>query len=98
MLIFETVSWAQVVACTVPILYTGILEVAVAYTLEIFGQRTTPPPIAAIIISLESVFAVISGALVLGEHMTGRETIGCVLMLIAFLITQLSGLRKSEVT
>lgn len=93
MLGFEEVRWAMIIACTVPILYTGFLEVAAAYTLEIFGQRTTSPPVTAIILSLESVFAVLCGAIVLGEHMTGRETLGCVLMLAAFLVTQLADLR-----
>ena len=96
MLLFEDLVWASVIACAVPILYTGLLEVAAAYTLEIFGQQTTSPPVTAIILSLESVFAVICGALVLGEHLTGRETMGCVLMMCAFLITQLIGLRKNE--
>ena len=94
MLIFEDFVWAAIIACAVPILYTGFLEVAAAYTLEIYGQQTTSPAVAAIILSLESVFAVICGALVLGEHLTGRETIGCVLMMTAFLITQIGGLRK----
>ena len=96
MLIFEDFVWAAIIACAVPILYTGFLEVAAAYTLEIYGQQTTSPAVAAIILSLESVFAVICGALVLGEHLTGRETIGCVLMMTAFLITQIGGLRKQS--
>ena len=94
MLGLEELRWTMVIACAIPILYTGFLEVAAAYTLEIFGQQTTSPAITAIILSLESVFAVICGALVLGEHMTGRETIGCVLMLAAFLVTQLSDLLR----
>lgn len=96
MLIFEDFVWAAIIACAVPILYTGFLEVAAAYTLEIYGQQTTSPAVAAIILSLESVFAVICGALVLGEHLTGRETIGCVLMMTAFLITQVGGLKKQS--
>ena len=91
MLIFEDLQWSSVLACAVPILYTGFLEVAAAYTLEIFGQQTTSPAIAAIILSFESVFAALSGAMFLGEHMTGREVTGCVLMMTAFLVTQLAG-------
>lgn len=94
MLGFEHLQWAMVIACAIPILYTGFLEVAAAYTLEIFGQQTTPPAVTAIILSLESVFAVVCGALVLGEHMTGREMMGCTLMLAAFLVTQLSDLLR----
>ena len=95
MLIFEEPVLAAIVACAVPILYTGLLEVAAAYTLEIFGQQTTSPPVTAIILSLESVFAVICGALFLSEHLTGRETLGCAIMLTAFLVTQLADLFKS---
>lgn len=90
MLIFEDFSTAAAIACAIPILYTGFLEVAAAYTLEIYGQQTTSPPVAAIILSLESVFAVICGAMFLGEHMTGRESLGCVIMMAAFLVTQLA--------
>lgn len=96
MLLFESLSWTMILACAVPILYTGFLEVGAAYTLEIYGQQTTSPPVTAIILSLESVFAVICGALVLGEHLTGREALGCVLMMAAFLVTQLAGLRRKE--
>ena len=92
MLGFEHLELAMILACAVPILYTGFLEVAAAYTLEIFGQQTTAPAVTAIILSLESVFAAICGALVLGEQMTGRELLGCALMLAAFLFTQLSDL------
>ena len=92
MLGFEHLELAMILACAVPILYTGFLEVAAAYTLEIFGQQTTAPAVTAIILSLESVFAAICGALFLGEQMTGRELLGCALMLAAFLFTQLSDL------
>ncbi|MBQ9015666.1 MAG: DMT family transporter [Firmicutes bacterium] len=91
MLLFEHVVLAAILACAVPILYTGLLEVAAAYTLEIFGQQTTAPSVTAIILSLESVFAVICGALFLGEQLSSREIIGCVLMMSAFLIAQIGG-------
>lgn len=87
---FETWTVAAIAACMVPILYTGILEVAAAYTLEIIGQRTTAPHVAAIIMSLEALFAAVCGALFLGEHMSGREILGCALMMAAFVIVQLA--------
>lgn len=87
---FETWTVAAIAACMVPILYTGILEVAAAYTLEIFGQRTTAPHVAAIIMSLEALFAAVCGALFLGEQMNGREILGCALMMAAFVIVQLA--------
>ena len=89
---FETWTAAAIAACMVPILYTGILEVAAAYTLEIIGQRTTAPHVAAIIMSLEALFAAVCGALFLGEHMSGREILGCALMMAAFVIVQLADL------
>ncbi len=96
MLILENVDMDSVIDCTVPILYTAILEVAIAFTLQILGQKNTPPAIAAIIMSMEAVFATISGALVLHEVMTSREVIGCVLMMIAFIIIQIPSSKKSD--
>lgn len=72
-----------------PILYTAVVVVGVAYTFQIIGQKDTDPTIASIILSLESVFAVISGMLLLGETMSMREIIGCILMFVAVIIAQL---------
>ncbi len=88
-IIFETIDAISIIQCAVPILYVAILEVSVAFTLQIVGQRYTPPAIAAIIMSLESVFAAVCGALFLNETMTVREISGCVIMFIAFIIAQL---------
>lgn len=73
----------------IPILYTAIIEVAIAYTLQIIGQKYTPPISAAIILSLESVFSVISGAVMLGEKMSFREVSGCIFMFAAIIVSQL---------
>ena len=89
MFLFENPQWSDIKNGTVPILYTSIIEVAVAYTLQIIGQRYTPPTIAAVILSLEAVFSVISGAVILGEKMSFREIIGCVCMMAAVAIAQL---------
>lgn len=89
----ETIVFADVVACTIPLLYTAILEVSVAFTLQIVGQRYTPPAIATIIMSLESVFAALCGALILNEFMSGREIMGCVIMAAAFIIAQIPEMR-----
>ena len=59
-----------------------------AYTLQIIGQKYTEPTTATLIMSLESVFAVLSGWLFLGEVMTGREIAGCVLVFVAVLLAQ----------
>lgn len=91
----ETIDPASIIDCTVPILYTAVLEVSVAFTLQILGQKDTPPAIATIIMSLEAVFSAICGALFLGETMTSRETLGCALMMAAFLIAQIPEMRKA---
>lgn len=96
MLIFETVAAGDIIDCAIPILYTAIFEVSIAFTLQIIGQKNTPPAIAAIIMSMEAVFATISGALILGEVMTTKEMVGCVLMLIAFVIIQIPGKNSSD--
>ncbi len=91
---FETVNVDAIIDCRIPILYTGLLEIGAAYTLQIFGQRTAPPVMATIIMSLESVFAVLSGAVFLHEVMSGREITGCVIMFIALLLVQISDAPK----
>ena len=91
---FETVNVDAIINCRIPILYTGLLEIGAAYTLQIFGQRTAPPVMATIIMSLESVFAVLSGAIFLHEVMSGREITGCVIMFIALLLVQISDAPK----
>lgn len=95
-IILETIELGAILDCAVPILYVAVLEVSVAFTLQIVGQRYTPPAIAAIIMSLESVFAALCGALLLGETMTMREITGCILMFIAFIISQLPDKKTCE--
>lgn len=76
-----------------PILYASVIAVAVAYTLQIFGQRSVPPALASMIMSLEAVFAVLAGMIFLQERMSVREVIGCVVMFLAILLSQY---RKKE--
>ncbi len=94
MLLFETPDISGFIDCKVPLLYAGILTCGVAYTLQIFGQRYTAPVIASLILCLESVFAVIGGSLILHESMTLKETLGCVFMISAVVLSQL---RKKSV-
>ncbi len=95
-LIFENPSLTTIIECAGPILYTAIMVVGVAYTLQIIGQKTTDPNIAAIILSMESLFAVISGAIFLKETMTIKEIAGCVLMFAAVIMTQVKSGEKIE--
>ena len=86
----ERITWTGIREALIPILYAGLMSGAVAYTLQIIGQRDTDPTVASLIMCLESVFATLSGALILGEKMTVRETVGCVLMFVAVVLAQLS--------
>lgn len=89
-LIFESGQDASlIVGGILPILYLGIASSGIAYTLQIIGQRGTSPTAAAIILSLESVFGAVGGALFFGESMSAREYIGCALMLSATVISQM---------
>lgn len=94
MLLLETVELQAILDCAVPILYTAILEVSIAFTLQIIGQKDTPPAVAAIIMSLEAFFSAICGAIFLGETMSPKEIIGCGLMLTAFIISQIPDKRN----
>ena len=85
----EPISLAAVLACAMPLLYAGIVATGVAYTLQIIGQRQAHPAHAAIILSLETVFAAIGGVWLLGESLTVRALAGCGLMLAGMLISQL---------
>jgi drug/metabolite transporter (DMT)-like permease len=76
-------------SAAVPILYGGVLSVGVAYTLQVVAQKSAKPAHAAIILSLEAVFAAIGGWLILGETLTPRAFVGCVLMLFGMLTSQL---------
>ena len=77
------------IAGLLPLLYTGILSSGVAYTLQIVGQRDADPAVASLIFSLESVFAVLGGYLLLNQNLTMRELVGCGVMFAAVVLVQL---------
>ena len=87
--IFAVPDWAGIWACILPILYVGVFSSGVAYTLQILAQKDSNPTVVTILLSLESVFAVIAGAIILQQQMTGREYLGCVLMMIAVILAQI---------
>ena len=89
MLVTEKPVLSDIWAAKGTILYTGVLSSGVAYTLQILGQRRTPPAAATLLMSLESVFAALSGWLILHETLTGRELAGCVLVFAAVILAQL---------
>jgi len=88
MFAFESPSITVILKDAIPILYAGLLSSGVAYTLQIVAQKETNPTVASVVMSLESVFAVLSGVL-FGEVMSGREIVGCVLMFIAVILAQI---------
>lgn len=78
-----------------PILYAGVLSCGVAYTLQIVAQKDTDPTVASLLLSLESVFAVIAGMLVLHETLSMKELLGCIIMFAAIILAQLPEKKKS---
>lgn len=85
----ETVVLANILDGILPILYGGLLSVGVAYTLQVVAQKTAPPSHAAIILTLEGAFAALGGWLLLGETLSLRALVGCGLMIVGMLISQL---------
>lgn len=91
MFIFEKPAIANIAAAGGTILYAGIMSCGVAYTLQILGQKHTNPTLATMLMSLESVFAALSGWLILGEKLSLKEFFGCVLIFSAVILAQLAG-------
>ena len=94
MLILEEPSWENICAAAVPILYAGILSSGAGYTLQIVAQKDTQPTVASLLMSLESVFSLIFGWILLKEAMSGVELLGCVLMFAAIIWVQLPEKQK----
>ena len=96
MFLFETPTWAGILAAWLPVFYAGVFSCGVAYTFQIIGQRGTDPTVASLILSLESVVSVLAGWLLLGQSLTPREILGCVLMFGAILLAQLSPSKENS--
>ncbi len=93
------IAWAQPLGTLdawIPILYAGILSSGVGYTLQIVGQNGLNPTVASMIMSLESVFSVIAGWLILGERMGARQLAGCGLIFAAILLAQIPVGHRAE--
>ena len=90
MLIFEEPDLKAFIPALGAILYAGIMSNGVAYTLQVIGQRDFDPTIASLCMCMESVFSALGGFLILGQTMTLRELIGCLLMFIAILTAELA--------
>ena len=98
MILFSHPDWNAILSCALPILYVGVFSSGVAYTLQILAQKDSNPTVVTILLSLESVFAVISGAIILHQRMTGREYLGCIIMFAAVILAQLEFPIKKKTT
>ena len=88
--ILEDIEFTAIKSAGIPILYGGLMSVGVAYTCQILGQKDSDPTFASIVFSTESVFSAIGGALLLNEIMSGRGYLGCVLIFIGIVLSQLN--------
>ncbi len=95
MLATESPTWEALRLCAWPILYVGVISSGVGYTLQIIAQKDSNPTVVSLLLSLESVFATIAGAIALGDRMSGKEYFGCVLMLAAVILAQLPDRRPA---
>ena len=96
MLFFENPSLGNMMDAKWSILYAGVLSSGVAYTLQVVAQKNVNPTIASLIMCLESVVAVLAGWIVLGQDMSSREILGCVLMFVAIVLAQLPVPEKTK--
>lgn len=95
MFLFETPRLSDIFAAAVPVLYAGVLSSGVAYTLQIVAQKDADPTVASLILSLESVFSVLGGWVILGQKLSIREIAGCILMFSAIILAQLPGNKEA---
>ncbi len=93
----EEVVFNQVLSAAIPILYGGVISIGIAYTLQVVGQRYAKPTPAAIILSLESVFAVFWGWLILSEVLTPKILAGSSLMLAGMMVSQIKRKKTTEI-
>lgn len=95
-LCFETLVWENILDCWFPLCWAGIMSMGIAYTLQIVGQKSIEPTTASLLMSFESVFAAISGWLLLGESFTVTEGVGCMLVFGAIIISQIPTKKKNK--
>lgn len=97
MFIFESPNWQSIRTAAIPLLYSGIMCCGLAYTMQIIGQKYCEATVASLIMCMESVFAVLSSAILLHEILTPREIIGCIIMFLAILISQIfNGINQNQ--
>ncbi len=94
MLALESVAWSDISAASPSLLFAGVLSTGVAFTMQMVGQKRVESSTAAVVLSSESVFGVIGGALILEEVMSVRAYVGCALMFCGILLSQYNGRKK----
>ena len=87
----EVIALTQIFQAALPIIFSGVISVGIAYTLQVVAQKNAHPAHAAIILSMETVFAALGGWIVLNEILSPREISGCTLMLAGMILSQLWG-------
>lgn len=95
MILYEKPELGALTAAWLPLAYAGVLSCGVAYTLQIVAQKNTDPTVASLVLSLESVFSAVTGWIVLGERLSGKELFGCLLVFSAVILAQLPAGEKS---
>lgn len=95
-LILEHPRMSSILAAWQPILYAGVMSCGVAYTLQIVGQKNMNPTVASLILSLESCISVLAGWLILGQKLSTKEILGCVIMFAAIILAQLPQKETTE--
>ena len=96
MFLFEAPAISAIFSAWLPIVYGGVFSSGIAYTLQIIGQKGTDPTIASLILSLESVVSVLAGWIILGQSLTPREILGCLLMFGAIILAQVAPVQKAS--
>ncbi|MGF6375543.1 drug/metabolite transporter (DMT)-like permease [Clostridiales Family XIII bacterium PM5-7] len=94
-LIFEQATLADIAAAAIPILYTGLASCAIGYTTQIIGQKYVEPSKASLLLSSETIFTMIAGMIFYGEILAAREYMGCALIFVAIIISQIKFKGKS---
>ncbi|GAB5613619.1 DMT family transporter [Faecalimonas hominis] len=93
-ILVENPNPAAMLDAIVPILYAGVMSCGVAYTLQVIGQKNISPTVASMILSLESVISVLAGWIILGEALSAKEIVGCVIVFMAVVLVQLPEKKK----
>ena len=96
-LILEHPQVSSILAAWQPILYAGVMSCGVAYTLQVIGQKNMNPTVASLILSMESSISVLAGWIILGQQLSTKEILGCVIMFAAIILAQLPQKDTSQV-